>query len=344
MTHPQARWGLLSTARINERFIPAVRASGRGVVLGVASRDRATAEQYARQWDIPRAYAGYDAMLADPEIDVVYLPLPNHLHVEWAIKCAEAGKHVLCEKPLALTPEEVERMMQAAQRSGVVIQEAAMMRFHAQTRYLRDLVAQRAIGEVRLVRGIFTFTLERDEDIRWNPAMGGGSLWDLGSYCVSFSRSVLQAEPVEVLAMQTPSASGVDLHLSAQLRFPDEVFVHFFSSFGAFPYVEGDLLGTTGRISLDMPWVNHVERPATVHLVRYRAAREKSTFGDSLDDQIVESQTFPNVNAYRDEAEAMAATVLEGAPPTISLTDSWNNARVINALYQSARENRLVRL
>jgi D-xylose 1-dehydrogenase (NADP+, D-xylono-1,5-lactone-forming) len=148
------RWGLLSTARIHERLIPAIRATPRGTIMAVASRDVARAGRFARQWSIPRSYGTYEELLADREIDVLYNPLPNSLHCEWSVKAAASGKHVLCEKPLACTVQEVDRMRAAAARHGVVIQEAAMMRFHPQTAKLRDLVAAKSIGDVRCVRGV----------------------------------------------------------------------------------------------------------------------------------------------------------------------------------------------
>jgi predicted dehydrogenase len=200
MTDRIARWGLLSTARINERLIPCLGRSERNELIGVASRSRATADRYAREHGIYKAYGSYEEMLADPAIDVVYVSLPNGLHTKWSLRCAEAGKHVLCEKPLALSVAEVDQLREAADRCGVTIQEATMMRFHSQTFYVRNLIAEGVIGEVRMGRGLFTFTLHRPGDIRLDPAMGGGSIWDLGSYCVSFARTILQAEPVEVAA------------------------------------------------------------------------------------------------------------------------------------------------
>src|SRR5262249_49160855 len=155
---------------------------------------------------------------------------------------------------LALSVEEVDQMSDAARRSGVIVQEATMMRFHPQTTYLRTLVANGAIGEMRLVRGVFSFPLRNQNDPRMNPHMGGGSLWDLGTYCVSFARAALQMEPVEVFANQVASASGVDLSFSAHLRFAYGTFVNFFSSFAAFGCVEADLLGSEGRIHLNLPW------------------------------------------------------------------------------------------
>ena len=342
MADKPARWGLLSTARINQRLIPCLKRSERNELMGVASRSRASAASYAAEHGIPKAYGSYEEMLADSTIDVVYVSLPNGLHTEWSLRCAEAGKHVLCEKPLALSVEEVEQLSEAAERCGVTIQEATMMRFHAQTSYVRNLIAEGAIGEVRMGRGLFTFTLERPGDIRLDPAMGGGSVWDLGSYCVSFARTVLQAEPVEVYAFQSTGPTGIDMSFSGHLKFPKGAFFHFFSSFASFTEVDADLLGTAGHLHLDLPWVNRVNQPATVRLVREGGTREASTFGDGLRNRRAERKVYAGVNAYQDEVESMAATVLDGAEPVVTLEDSRANVAAVTALYRSAREGRSV--
>ena len=342
MADKQACWGLLSTARINERLIPAFRASGQSKLLAVASRSKERAQAYAKQWDIPYAYGTYEQMLADPAINVVYLSLPNHLHAEWAIKCAEVGKHVLCEKPIAITTEEVARMTQAAEKNGVIIQEAAMMRFHPQTRYLCELVAKRTIGDVRLIRGVFAFTLENQGDIRLNPSMGGGSLWDLGGYCVSFARTVLQAEPVEVSAYQISGDSGVDLSFSAQMQFPTGTLVHFFSSFQSFAHIGADFLGTEGGIYADIPWVNHIGASANVRVTRSGDVEGTSTFSDSMEGHTTDTKRYENINAYQCEVDSMVESVLNGAEPVISLADSRNNVATIVALHESARTGKPV--
>ena len=337
MAEKKACWGLLSTARINERLIPAIRASEQSELLAVASRSKERARAYAKQWSIPHAYGAYEQMLTDPAINVIYLSLPNHLHAEWAIKCVESGKHVLCEKPIAITTEEVMRMAQAADRNGVIIQEAAMMRFHPQTRYLRTLVAKKAIGDVRLIQGVFAFTLENPGDIRLNMNMGGGSLWDLGSYCVSFARTVLQAEPVEVSAYQISGDSGVDLSFSAQMRFLTGTLVQFFSSFQSFAHIEADFLGTEGRIYADIPWVNHIGASANVQITRSGNAEGPSTFSDSMEGRTIDTETYENINAYQCEVDSMVESILEGTEPVISLADSWKNVATIVALHESAR-------
>ena len=343
MAEKKACWGLLSTARINERLIPALRASGRSELLAVASRSTGRAQAYAKQWDIPHAYGTYQQMLADPAINVIYLSLPNHLHAEWAIKCAEAGKHVLCEKPIAITTKEVTRMAQAAAKNGVIIQEAAMMRFHPQTQYLQELVAKTVIGDVHLIRGVFAFTLENPGDIRLDTNMGGGSLWDLGSYCVSFARTVLQAEPVEVSAYQVRGDTGVDMSFSAQMQFPTGTLVQFFSSFLSFAHIEADFLGTEGRIHADIPWANHIGASANVQVTRSGNPEETSTFSDSMEGHTIDTKTYENMNAYQCEIDSMVESVLNGTEPVISLADSWKNVSTIVALHESARTGKPVR-
>ena len=248
------RWGLLSTARINERLIGPFRNSPRSELIAVASRTSEKAQSYAAKWDIPRAYGSYDQLLADDEINAIYISLPNGLHAEWAVQCAEAGKHVLCEKPLALSINEVDRIEQAASRNRVIVQEAAMMRYHPQTAHLSQLVADRIIGDVKLVRGVFTYVLDNQQDVRMDPDQGGGSLWDLGSYCVRFVRTVLGDEPLEVVGSQITSTRGVDLSFSGQMRFSSGAQAHFFSSLESFGHVGVDLLGTRGRIEVTSPW------------------------------------------------------------------------------------------
>ena len=342
MAEQQACWGLLSTARINERLIPAIRASGRSELLAVASRSKERAQAYAKQWNIPHTYGTYEQMLADPAINVIYLSLPNHLHAEWAIKCAEAGKHVLCEKPITITTEEVTRMAQAAEKNGVIIQEAAMTRFHPQTQYLRELVAKRVIGDIRLIRGVFAFTLENPADIRLDTNMGGGSLWDLGSYCVSFARTVLQTEPIEVSAYQVSGDTGVDMSFSAQMQFPTGTLVQFFSSFQSFAHIEADFLGTEGRIYADIPWANHIGASANVQVTRSGNAEETSTFSDSMEGYMTDTKTYENMNAYQCEIDSMVESVLNGTEPVISLADSWKNVATIVALHESARTGKPV--
>jgi len=181
------RWGLLSTARINRLIIPAIRASARSEVTAVASRDMDKCRAYATEWKIPRALGSYEALLDDPDVDVIYISLPNSLHAEWTVRAVEAGKHVLCEKPLALHTEDVDRIEAAARRAGRAAAEAFMYRHHPLTHAVQAVVKSGRLGELRGFKGAFTFPLTRDNDVRLNAALGGGSLWDVGCYPVSYA-------------------------------------------------------------------------------------------------------------------------------------------------------------
>ncbi len=344
MTDKKVRWGLLSTARINERLMEPIRNEVRSELVAVASREGKKAEDYARHWKIPRAYGSYEQLLADGDVDAIYVSLPNGLHTEWSVKCADAGKHVLCEKPLVLTVAEVDQMEQAVRRNGVTIQEAAMMQYHPQTNYIRRLVSGGAIGQIRLVRGVFSYVLENPHDVRMDPEQGGGALWDMGSYCVRFMRTVIGQEPQEVSASQISSERGVDLSFSAQLGFPSGAFGQFYCSFQAFGHVEGDLLGTEGRIHATSPWANQPGYDAHVRVIRHDGSPPRGTWDDGMLNQEVDTKTFPDTNAYQDEVDSMVTSILDGAAPVIPLSDSRQNAAVVVALLQSAREGKTVKV
>ncbi len=340
MASGKLRWGLLSTARINERLIPAIRATESCELVAVGTsggQDRA--DRYAAAWNIPRAHGSYEALLADSEVDVVYIGVPNALHAQWTVRAADAGKHILCEKPLATNTADVDRMAEAARRSGVVLQEAVMMRYHPQTRDVQRLVAEGAIGVVRLIRGVFTFTLDRPGDVRLDAGLGGGSLWDLASYPVSFMRTMLQAEPIEVHGWRVSSESGVDLSFSGQMRFTSGALAQFFSSFQAVPHADVDLIGSEGKMHLELPFLNKIGVSAHVYVTRAVGSRTQGTFSDSAA-VTRETLTYEDVNAYQDEVEAMAACVLEGAAPVVPLAESRGNVAALEGLSRSAREGR----
>lgn len=322
MSSQHLRWGLICTARINRRLIPAIRASTRSELVAVASRDLARAQEYARQWDIPRAHGSYAALLADPEVDVIYNALPNHLHCEWTVRAAEAGKHVLCEKPLALNVAEVDRIEEAARRNRIVVFEAFMYRHHPQTLKVQDLVRQGAIGEVRLVQAAFAFTLENPGDYRLDPQQGGGALWDVGCYPVSFARAVLGAEPVEVVGRQHLGASGVDMTFVGQMRFASGALAQVGCSFEAAYYCTAQILGSAGTIVLASPW-----RLGDGHSPGIRLRRGN---GEEL-------LPVEDIDPYLCEVQAMEACVFDGAAPIVPLSDSRGNVATINALYESAR-------
>lgn len=328
MKSPPLRWGLLSTARINRALIPPLRASKRNTLSAVASRSLEKAQLYAREHKIPRALGSYEALLEDPEIDVIYISLPNHLHTKWAIRAVQAGKHVLCEKPLALTTIEVDAMTEAATDAGKIIAEAFMYRHHPQMLKIQEMVASGKIGPVRLVKGAFSFNLTRTQDVRLDPAMGGGSLWDVGCYPLSFARTILNAEPEEVLGWQTTGPSGIDELFVAQLRFPNQIYVQFDSSFRLPFRAYMEIIGENGSIYVPTPF-----KPGKAENIRFNRA-----------DGFSVSLRMPGSPLYRGEVDDMADAILLGKAPRISLADSRGNVAAIRALYESARNHQPVSL
>ena len=248
------RWGLLSTARINKALILPLRISKRNTLEAVASRSQAKADAYGREHKIKHAYGSYEALLADPEIDVIYNPLPNNLHSEWSIKAVEAGKHVLCEKPLALSLVDVDALASAADRTGKIIAEAFAYRAHPHMRKVKEIVNSGKLGKIKMVHGSFTFVISKNDDIRWDPAMGGGALWDIGCYPLSFARTILGTEPLEVFGWQVTSPSGIDEVFSGQLRFPGEIYFQLDCSFKIPEHVFMEIVGDEGTLNIPQPF------------------------------------------------------------------------------------------
>jgi predicted dehydrogenase len=323
------RWGLLSTARINRSLIPPLRASARNQLLAVASRDQTSADAYAKEWRIERAFGSYEAMLASPDVDVVYISLPNSLHAEWTIKALRAGKHVLCEKPLTTRVEDVDAIAAVARETGKVAAEAFMYRHHPQTLKIREMVASGAIGEPRLVRGSFTFTLTDRGNVRVNAGLHGGSVWDVGCYPISYARTMFGIEPVEAQGMQWIGPSGVDETFAGTLRFNDNAYAQFDSGFHAPFRTHIEIVGSEGVIAVPRPF-----KPTARETFLVGKA------GDMLEPVAVEGPE----HLYFGEVEDMADAILLGRAPRISLQDSRGNVATILALLQSAREGRPVRL
>jgi predicted dehydrogenase len=327
------RWGLLSTARINRVIIPPLRISPRNELVAVASRDQAKAEKYAAEWNIPRVHASYEALLADPDIDVIYNPLPNSLHAEWTIKALQAGKNVLCEKPLTARLAETDAVIAAAKASGKVVAEAFMYRHHPQTLKVKELVDSGALGVLRLIRGSFSFTLSRDPDVRLRPDLDGGSIWDVGCYPVSYARTIVGAEPEEVFAWQVTGPTGVDVQFSGQMRFPgsagapEGVIAQFDCAFNM-PYrAQMEIVGSETTLTVPAPFKPGLENE--IYLTR----------GDDTEQIVVSGQEL-----YLGEVEDMADAVLLGKPPRISLADSRGNVAALVALVQSAKERKAISL
>lgn len=314
------RWGFICTAHINQKLIHPIQASTNHVLQAVSSRDLQKAQDYAAKNGFTTAYGSYEELLADPNVDVVYNSLPNHLHAEWTIKACQAGKHVLCEKPLALTLTEVDAITAAARKAGVVVQEAFMYRHHPQTLKIRELLDQQVIGKIHLARGIFTNLLTNPENIRMAPEMGGGSLWDLGVYPVSYLRTMLGLEPVSAFGIQTNGASGVDMGFSGELAFPDGVMGQFQSAFNSNMYTSFEILGEKGSLLIPTPFFPYEDCEFT--LIR-----------DGLHEKI----RLPGQHLYLGEIENMAACIFHGQHPLVTLEDSRANTAAILACYESAR-------
>ena len=324
------RWGLLSTARINRALIPAIRGGGRSELTTVASRTLDRARDFAREWKIPRALGSYEALLADPDVDVVYNPLPNHLHAEWTVRALEAGKHVLCEKPLALTVEDVDRVADACRRSGKLAAEAFMYRHHPMTLAVQAFAASGRLGTITLYRGAFSFLLTRAGDVRLDPSMGGGALWDVGCYPISYANLIAGAAPAEVFGFQRTAdgVHGVDMEFSGLMRYVDRSVAQFDCGFAGPFRTEMEVVGTGGTLRIHRPFKTDE-----------RSRLEYTSPSDETEDV-----PFLPDTAYSGEVADMEAVALDGAAPRVTLDDSKATVRTIVALYESARSGRAVTL
>jgi predicted dehydrogenase len=318
------RWGIVSTARINRLVIPAIQATPGAMLVAVASREPSRARSYADEWKIPDAHGAYDELLARDDIDAVYISVPNHLHAPLAIAAADAGKHVLCEKPLALTTADVDAIADAARRNSVVVVEAFMYRHHARTRRVEAIIASGRVGDVQLVRSSFSFRLEREGDVRLDPTIGGGSLWDVGCYPVSLARTAIGETPVEVQGWQRLGPTGVDVAFWGTLRFPGGAVAQIDCGF-AVPYRSGaEIVGTEGVIVLPRPFQPTGAEPILV--------------GPS-DDALTEEVVAADPELYRPEVEDLIAAARGEREPLVTLADSRANVATIVALYASASDH-----
>ncbi len=320
MTDTPLRWGLLSTAHINQSLIPPLKESKRNQLAAVASRNLQKAETYAAEWKIPKAYGTYEELLSDPEVDVIYNSLPNSLHAAWTVKALEAGKHVLCEKPIATTLEDMDAITDAALKTGKVVAEAFMYRHHPQTLRVKELVKGGAIGKVVMMRGVFTFKLTNQRDIRLNPRLGGGSIWDIGCYPISYARFIYGLEPIKVFGFQVNSSTGVDQSFSGEMRFLGDAVAQFQSSFWSPSYTLFEIFGDKGHIVIPEPF-----KPGS-----------SETFYLYQNDNVKEIE-INSGNLYEGEIEDMADAILNNKPTRISLADSQNNVRTILNLLESAK-------
>jgi len=326
------RWGVVGCAAIAvNRVMPAILRSSRGTLVAVASRDERKAKETAERFGIEKAYDSYERLLADPDIDAVYIPLPNHLHREWTIRAAQAGKHVLCEKPLALNAREAEEMVQSCVDAGVHLAEAFMYRHHPRVQRIRQLLAAGEIGELRAIRGAFTFNNPDDAgNVRFRADWGGGSIYDVGCYPLSASRWITGREPeaVTVHAFFSDRHDGVDMMASGLVEFPDGVALTFDCGMWAEPRQKLEIVGSAGLIDIPVAFVMDAHN-AGFRVIAGGQAREEPAEG---------------VDIYTVQADDFARAAFGEQAPLFPPEDAVYNMRVIDACLQSARERRRITL
>ena len=325
------RWGVLSTAAIGlKKVIPAMQLGELTHVTAIASRDRAKAEEPARTLGIEKIYGSYEELLADPDIDVIYNPLPNHLHVPWTIKAAEAGKHVLCEKPLSLTVAEARTLLEVQARTGVKIGEAFMVRTHPQWLRTRELIASGRIGSLRSIQGFFSYTNVNPANIRNIPDYGGGGLMDIGCYPINISRFLFAEEPVRVMGLlERDPEMKTDRLTSAILDFPSGQSI-FTCSTQLVPYQRVNVFGTKGRIEVEIPFNAPNDRPSRIFIDDGR-----DLFGGGIT-----TETFPTCDQYTIQGDAFSRAVLENTAVPVPLEDAIKNMAVIEAIFRSAESGK----
>lgn len=318
------RWGILSTANIGRKQVaPAIQRSRNGTVVAVASRDVGAAQAYSEELGIERYYGSYEALVADDEIDAIYIPLPNHLHAEWSIRCAEAGKPVLCEKPLASNANEAQRMVDVFRERDILFGEAFMYRHHPKTLRVKELLQKGVIGEIHFIESSFTFQLRNNTNIRLRADMAGGSLMDVGCYCINAIRYFAEEEPDEVHAIaRFGEISGVDEFMVGALRFPSGVLAHFDSGLRTPRKHSYEIRGSEGRIVVDEAFTVPAKSGTAVQLWRGSAAEEIR---------------IPPVDHYQLMVENFADALLTGVPLQYPIQDAVATMRVIDRLMAVAR-------
>jgi predicted dehydrogenase len=320
----RVRWGVLSTAKIGTtQVIPAMQAGQYGEIVAIGSRSLERAQVAADKLDIPKAYGSYEELLADPKIDAIYNPLPNHLHVPWSIKALEAGKHVLCEKPIALTSAEAQELLDVAHRyPHLKVMEAFMYRHHPQWQHARQLVTQGGVGELRTIQSFFSYHNVDPENIRNLADIGGGGLMDIGCYCISQSRFIFDTEPQRVFGIvEYDPQFRTDRLTSGVLDFGRGTAT-FTCSTQLMPYQRVNVFGTQGRLEIEIPFNAPTDRPA----------RMWHWHGDAVDEI-----AFDVCNQYTIQSDLFAQAVLNDADVPTPLEDAVANMRVIEAIVRSAQ-------
>jgi predicted dehydrogenase len=325
------RFGIISTAKIGiTKVIPGMRKSRHCRIEAIASRDLGRAKAAAEALGIAKAYGSYAELLADPDIDAVYNPLPNHLHVPLSIEAATAGKHVLCEKPIALSAQEAEKLIEARDRAGVLIQEAFMVRGHPQWRRARELVRSGRIGELRVVQGSFSYMNLDPANVRNQAGIGGGGLYDIGVYPIVVARFLFEAEPTRVAAqIERDPNFKTDRLTSALLSFPSGQAL-FVCSTQLVPYQRMQIFGSKGRIEVEIPFNAPPDRPCRIFI----------DDGSQLGDASAEAETFEVTDQYGLQGDIFARAIREGTPLEFPLEDAVRNMRVVDAIFRAAESGR----
>jgi predicted dehydrogenase len=321
----QIRWGILSTANIGRRVIPAIHNSMNGVVAAVASRNIERAEAFAEEQNIPQVYGSYEDLLADDSIDAIYNPLPNQMHAEWSVKCAQAGKATLCEKPLASDADEAQMMVDVFAEKGILFAEAFMYRFHPQTQRVQQMVLDGAVGDVQVLNASFTFPIRSEENIRLSKVLAGGALMDVGCYCINVMRFITGEEPIAGGAFaQFGAETEVDETITGILHFPSGVLGHLDASLRTAFSNTYEIRGTTGRIHVPMGFVPRADQATHIHYWH---------------DDKYDALEVPPVDQYQLMVEDFADALLNDRAPRFMPDDAVANMRVIDLLLRSAREH-----
>lgn len=318
------RWGVLGNAGIARKsVIPALKRASNAELAAIATRS-GKASEVAAEYGINKGYGSYEGLLSDPDIDAVYIPLPNGIHAEWVKKAAEAGKHILCEKPAALNADEAAEMIEACRRRGVTFMEAFMYRFHPQHERVKQLIAKGEIGEIAFMRSSFAFRLTDPNNIRFDRDLGGGALYDVGCYCINASRYIIGAEPTEAYARASMSKGGVDLTTAGILSFENGRQATFDCSFETVPRESYEIVGTHGKITVEGPFRPDKNEDGEGHIILETTGgtrREESVKGD----------------AYRMQAEHFSQCVIDGSEPLYPAEETIRNMKVIDACLASIR-------
>lgn len=324
------RWGIISTAKIaQEELLPAFKDAANAQVTAIAS-SKPSAKEIAERFNIPTVYETYDALLDDPYIDAVYIPLPNNLHYEWVVKAAEKGKHVLCEKPASLTAADTERMIEICHQNGVIFMEAFMYQFHPQHQRVREIIASGELGELKNMKASFSFFLEgREENIRMDPKLGGGSLYDVGCYCIHAIRNVLGTEPARVLTAAKMDEQGrVDLSVAGYIELKNGMSAQFDASMDQVLRHHYEVVGTKGSVQATRAFIPQLMGGEAIILVQ-------TDDGNVREEKIVGHQYVLQIEHFSD-------CVLDGLQPSYTPSNTIQNLRVIEACYESIKKETFV--